>query len=259
MVQTDEGDTFNADLIEATVQALTDEVGRLGYAFVDIQPLLFKHPENLTVDLTYESRRGRRSMSSDRHQRQCPHAGRGDPREFHLAEGDAFTPFCCAARQRLRNLGFFESGDVHRAGQCARPPDDDQDQGGRSRLASLHSAPARPRTAYSATSGLRERNLLGKGRTCAPAHRLGGRQSTTSASPSPTSWNATCRRLRLCSTADLQPRASFDETNTGGTACARLSADGELATRVRYTLRDDEIENVDNDASDFIRTRRASG
>ena len=33
-----QGDIYNADQVEATIQALTDEVGRLGYAFVEIEP-----------------------------------------------------------------------------------------------------------------------------------------------------------------------------------------------------------------------------
>ena len=40
LVTSETGETYDADEVEATVQALTDEVGRLGYAFVDIQPQL---------------------------------------------------------------------------------------------------------------------------------------------------------------------------------------------------------------------------
>ena len=38
IVQTDEGDWYNADLVDETVQAISDRVGSLGYAFVDVRP-----------------------------------------------------------------------------------------------------------------------------------------------------------------------------------------------------------------------------
>ena len=37
-VETDEGDWYNADLVDESVQAIADQVGSLGYAFVDVRP-----------------------------------------------------------------------------------------------------------------------------------------------------------------------------------------------------------------------------
>ena len=62
-VETRSGE-IDADQIEATIQALTDEVGRLGYAFVEIEPQLRKNPEDLTIDLTYAVNEGSGSTSS---------------------------------------------------------------------------------------------------------------------------------------------------------------------------------------------------
>ena len=115
LAQTREGDTFNADQVEATVQALTDEVGRLGYAFVDIQPLLTKRPREPDDRRDLSDQRGSEaSMSSGSTSaaivRTLDEVIR---REFRIAEGDAFnTALLRRSQQRLRNLGFFETVDV---------------------------------------------------------------------------------------------------------------------------------------------------
>ena len=114
LAQSLKGDTFNADLIEATVQALTDEVGRLGYAFVDIQPQINKNPETLTADVTYQINEGQKvyveRIDITGNVRTLDEVIR---REFRIAEGDAFnTALLRRSQQRLRNLGFFESVDM---------------------------------------------------------------------------------------------------------------------------------------------------
>ncbi|MDD3446358.1 MAG: outer membrane protein assembly factor BamA, partial [Zavarzinia sp.] len=48
-----EGETYNAELIEKTIDALTDAAGNLGYAFVDIRPVLKRNRETHTVDIVY--------------------------------------------------------------------------------------------------------------------------------------------------------------------------------------------------------------
>ena len=127
------GDVYNADLVEATIQAFTDEVGRLGYAFVEIQPQLQRNAEKLTIDVTYQIHEGQRvyveRIDITGNLRTLDQVIR---REFRLAEGDAFNigaaaPLAAApAQSRL----LRERGRDHRAGQRARPRRD-QDQGGR--------------------------------------------------------------------------------------------------------------------------------
>ena len=127
------GDTYNADEVEATIQALTDEVGRLGYAFVDIQPQLNKDPEKLTVDITYQINEGQKvyveRIEISGNLRTLDEVIR---REFRLAEGDAFNTRAAAAlaaaAAQSRLLRFGRRHD--RAGQRAGPGRD-QDQGGR--------------------------------------------------------------------------------------------------------------------------------
>src|SRR5690606_19457600 len=52
LVTTKSGDIYNADQVENTVQAITTELGRLGYAFVDVRPELKRDRENRIIDIT---------------------------------------------------------------------------------------------------------------------------------------------------------------------------------------------------------------
>src|SRR3546814_1554957 len=53
LVTTKTGETYNADQVENTVQALTDELGRQGYAFVDVQPQVKKDLQKRIIDIDY--------------------------------------------------------------------------------------------------------------------------------------------------------------------------------------------------------------
>ncbi|MBL8704657.1 MAG: outer membrane protein assembly factor BamA, partial [Rhodospirillales bacterium] len=55
-----EGDWYNADLIEKTITKLTDAVGNLGFAFVDIQPTIDRDREKKTINLTFDIQEGPR-------------------------------------------------------------------------------------------------------------------------------------------------------------------------------------------------------
>ncbi len=52
-VETEQGDWYDADLVEDTVQELTTQIGSLGFAFVDIEPSVKRNREERTIDLTY--------------------------------------------------------------------------------------------------------------------------------------------------------------------------------------------------------------
>src|SRR3546814_13792290 len=53
-VTTEEGDWYDASEVDETIEALTDAVGDLGYAFVDIRPRVQRDRDNLTNDILYD-------------------------------------------------------------------------------------------------------------------------------------------------------------------------------------------------------------
>jgi outer membrane protein insertion porin family len=109
-----EGDLYESDRIEQSVDALTFAAGSAGYAFVDIRPTYQANPETRTVDVTFNVREGARVYVE-----RIDVVGNTrtiDPvirRELTLVEGDAFNRTLVErSRNNLRALGFFEDVEI---------------------------------------------------------------------------------------------------------------------------------------------------
>ena len=224
-METRSGEIYDADQIEATIQALTDEVGRLGYAFVDIEPQLRKNPDDLTIDLTYAVNEGQRvyveRIDISGNVRTLDEVIR---REFRLAEGDAFnTALLRRSQQRLRNLGFFESVDVKTVPGSG--PDRVVID---TRVVERSTGELSFGAGFSTQDGLlgdirlRERNLLGRGRTSTRTSRSRSvARRSSSASPSLTSSTATSPPGSTCSArTDFQNRVVVQRDQHGRHASA---------------------------------------
>ena len=258
LAESAEGDVYNADLIEATIQALTDEISRLGYAFVDIQPQLVRNPETLTVDVIYQINEGQRvyveRIEISGNLRTLDEVIR---REFRLAEGDAFnSALLRRSQQRLRNLGFFETVDV--TTEQGSAPD---------RVVIKTKVAERSTGELSFGAGFSTQDgVLGDG-------RLTGRNLLARVHDLRVNRTVSQRRQQIDlsftepyfldrdlaagidlfrSRTDFQRESSYDETSTGGTLRLGYPLTENLRHSVRYTLRADEIQNVDSDASVFI-------
>ena len=164
--------------------ALTDAVGNRGYAFVDVRPRITRDREARTVDLTFEIQEGPRvyveRIDIVGNVRTLDKVIR---REFRLAEGDAFnTAKLRRSRQRIRNLGFFEKVEVTNV--PGEAPDrtvvNVEVAGAVDRRDCRSASASRPRTARSATSRMRERNLLGRGQDLRSASLISQRRAARS-------------------------------------------------------------------------------
>jgi outer membrane protein insertion porin family len=123
-VKAKEGDWYNADLVEEVIGKLTDVVGTLGFAFVDIRPQVDRNRKEKKINLTFRIQEGPRVFVE-----RIDIKGNVrtiDPvirREMPLVEGDAFnTSKIRRARKRINNLGFFEKVEVTNVPGSA-PPD----------------------------------------------------------------------------------------------------------------------------------------
>ncbi|MEO1660155.1 MAG: outer membrane protein assembly factor BamA [Pseudomonadota bacterium] len=117
-----DGDLFQGNLIEDTIDTLTYAAGIAGYAFVDITPRLEADPETRKVNVTFAIDEGPRvyieriningnTQTLDRVIR----------RELRVAEGDAFNRVLLdRSRNRVRALGYFEEVEItEKAGSSA--------------------------------------------------------------------------------------------------------------------------------------------
>ncbi len=257
-VETNEGDWYNADKVDETVQAISDRVGSLGYAFVDVRPRIDRDAENKILNLTYDIQEGpkvyveRIDISGN-----VRTQDKVIRREFRLAEGDAFsTAKLRRTEQRLKNLGFFESVDIQ-----AVPSDSPDKTVIKVKVAEKSTGELSFGAGFSTADGplgnvgVRERNLLGKGYDLRAQVNISGRRSTIDISFTDPYF----LDKELSAGVDVFHRrfdrkeSSFEENNTG--TSLRLGYDLAEYTRhtISYTFSYDETKNVDNDASDVIK------
>ncbi len=109
-----EGQTFDGERMEKAVEAITFATGASGYAFVDVNPRLNRHPESKTIDITFEVNEGPRvyveRVNIKGNTRTLDKIIR---REIRIAEGDAFNRILVdRSRARVRSLGFFGEVEI---------------------------------------------------------------------------------------------------------------------------------------------------
>ncbi|MDA1090001.1 MAG: outer membrane protein assembly factor BamA [Proteobacteria bacterium] len=114
IVELKPGEWYDIEAVNNAIGALTDRVGELGYAFVDVRPRINRNREKKIIDVVFEINEGPRVfveridvVGNVRTQDKVIR------REFRLLEGDAFNSAKLRrSQQRIRNLGFFETVQV---------------------------------------------------------------------------------------------------------------------------------------------------
>lgn len=259
-----EGDWYNADLVEKSINQITDAVGNRGFAFVDVRPRPTLDRERHVVDLVFDVDEGPRvyveRIDVVGNLRTLDKVIR---REFRLVEGDAFnTSRLRRSQQRIRNLGFFKKVDVRNEQGSA--PDKtvitvevEEQSTGELSLGAGFSTTEGPLADIS----IRERNLLGRGQDLRAAFLISGRTQQLDLSftePYFLDRNVAAGFDLFRIERDNQDRSSFDQFSVGGAIRFGFQMTENLRETVRYTLRTDEITNVDSDASRFIRDQEGT-
>lgn len=166
-IEAEQGEWFDGKMIEDTILALTDELGRLGYAFTDVKPRLSRNQEDQTIDITWVVEESPRvfvnRIKVKGNVRTLDEVIR---REMLLVEGDAFNSARMRrSSQRVKNLGFFKEAEIENVPSEAAPDRTDIE-------VTVEEQPTGELSfgiGFSSTAGalfdmgVRERNLLGKG------------------------------------------------------------------------------------------------
>lgn len=111
------GETYNASLMDKTVEKLTLAVAEQGFAFARVRPRATPDAANRTISISYQVDEGPR-VYIDRidivgNSRTKDFVIR---REFRLVEGDAYNPLLVdRAKKRLSGLGLFKNVEVKRS------------------------------------------------------------------------------------------------------------------------------------------------
>src|SRR6516165_1738959 len=106
-----EGSVYNADLVEKSVELMTVQAAKHGYAFANVRPRGERNFETKTINLAFVVEEGARAyierINVRGNTRTRDYVIR---REFDLGEGDAYNrALVDRAERRLKNLGFFKT------------------------------------------------------------------------------------------------------------------------------------------------------
>ncbi len=257
-----EGDWYNGDAVDETIKQMTDHVGTLGYAFVDIQPETDRHRETLTIDVALAVREGPKvyveRIDVVGNVRTLDKVIR---REFRLVEGDAFnTSRLQRSRQRIQNLGFFNKVAVNT--QPGSTPDktvikvevEEKSTGELSFGAG-----------YSTTDKvlgnvqIRERNLLGQGQDLRIATTLSFVRREVDLSftePYFLNKDVSAGADVYYITHNQQSIAQYDDRIQGFSPRLGFQLNETLRETVRYVFNSVFITNVADGASQFIKDQQ---
>jgi outer membrane protein insertion porin family len=258
-VQLEEGDWYDGDAVERSVQAITDDVQNRGYAFVDVKPRISRDKDKHTVDLVFDVGEGPRVyVERIEIQGNTRTEDKVIRREFRLAEGDAFNAAAVRrTRQRLQDLGYFNSVNIQPSPGSA--PDRavltatvDEKATGELTLGGGYSTDA----GFLISAGLRERNLLGTGIDASVSGVLAQKNSSIDLSVTDPYF----LDRNLVAGADLfyvstnnQDISQYSERRAGFALRMGYEFNEHLRQAWNYTLVDRDVFNVSPYASFYVR------
>ena len=162
-----QGDIYNGEAIEKTVEEVTIEVSRRGYPFATVRPRGDRNPQTRTINVAFVVDEGTRAyierINIHGNIRTRDYVIR---REFDIAEGDPYNrALIDRAERRLKNLNFFKSVKI--SNEPGSAPDrvvinvelEEQSTGDFSIMGGYSTAEG-----WLAQMSVSERNLLGTGR-----------------------------------------------------------------------------------------------
>ena len=254
-VQLETGDWYNADKVEKSVTALTDELGKKGFAFVDVEPEMTKDTAAGEIALTFHVKEGERifvdRINITGNTRTYDKVIR---REFRIDEGDAFNVSKIKdSRRNVENLDYFSKVNM---------PKDDNKADINVDVEEKSTGYFNVGVGYSTVNGalvrtgVTENNFRGLGQRL--GLDIGVSQRSQEYDVSFTEPYFLNRRLRagfdlFRTEQDYQDEGSYDSESTGGRLRLGWNYTDDLSQQFRYTLRQDKISNVDSEASYYIK------
>ncbi len=254
------GEWYNGDKIEESITALTNRLGDLQYAFIDIDPLLERNQEDQTINLVFELKESPRVFVE-----RIDIVGNYNTldkvirREMLLVEGDPFSVSKVKrSEQRIKDLGYFlDSGvEVKTAEGSSRDQsvitvEVEEQPTGEIQLGA----------GYSSTDGalldfsIRQRNLLGKGQDLRLSTLLSSRSFEVDlgfTEPYFLDRDLAAGVDLFRVVRDNRDTISYDLESTGVVLRAGYPLSEKLRQRVSYSLVQNKIDNIYFGSSLFL-------
>lgn len=258
-VNIETGEWYNADYVQESVDALTDALGDLQYAFVNVRPDVQRNRENKTVDIVFNIDETPRvfveRIDVNGNLRTLDKVVR---REFEVVEGDPFNRSKLArSEQNIRDLDFFETVEVDTKPGSAPDKtvlevDVTEKSTGEISIGAGFSTNDGPLADFR----IRERNLLGKGQDLALAAVIAGERTEFDlgfTEPYFLDRDVSAGVDAFHITRDFQDESSFDQRRTGAGVRLGYPLSQRWRQTLRYRIERNEITDVQSDASRFIR------
>jgi outer membrane protein insertion porin family len=252
------GDWYDAKAVDSSIDAMTEAMGDMQFAFVNIRPEMDRDRDDMIVDITFNINETPRvfveRIDIGGNLRTLDRVVR---REFELVEGDPFNRTKIArSEQAIRDLGFFEEVKVENI-QGSAPDKVVVDV----EVVEQSTGELSIGGGFSTTDGpladirIRERNLLGKGQELSASATVAGEKTEFDVSFTEPYFLE--RDLSVGFDAfhivhDLQDESSFDQRRTGGSFRLGYPLSEKWRQNLRYRIEQNEITDVNDDASRFI-------
>ena len=258
------GDWYNSDKVEKSAYEITEELGKRGFAFVDVQPDMQKDAASGKAKLSFRVKEGERVFVN---RINITGNTRTDDdvirREFRLAEGDAFNADKLrASRRNVENLDYFSKVDIQTA-PLAVGNQADINVNVEEKSTGYFNVGVGYSTVNGALvrTGITENNFQGRGQQL--GFDIGVSQRAQDYNISFTEPYFLGRPLSagvdlFHVSEDYQDEGSYDSQSTGGRLRLGWDYTDDLSQYLRYTLREDKIDHVDDDASIYIKNEEGS-
>lgn len=264
VVDIEQGEWYNSKYVDDASDALTDEAGNMGYAFVDVRQKLNRDRENKSIDIVFEVAEGPRvfveRINITGNSRTLDEVIR---REFRLIEGDAFNSSKVSrTMRRLQDLDFFAKVDLSRTQGTAEDKtvlnlDVEEKSTGSLSIGVGYSSDSGPLAEFS----IRERNLLGRGQDLKLAFSVSGKKNAVDLSftePYFMDREIAAGFDLFRTTQDQQSTSSFSSEQTGMSLRFGYPITEQLHQSWRYTIKQTDIKNVKSTASTFVQAQAGS-
>ncbi len=261
LIEFKSGDQYDNTQVDGAVDMITNAVGNLGFAFVEVRPRVDRNRKDKIVNLTFEVKEGPRvfveRIDISGNVRTIDKVIR---REFQIVEGDAFNSSKLRrSRQRIQDLNFFQKINIQRLPGSAPDKTIIKVEIEEKSTGSLSFG-----VGYSTENGplldvgLRESNLLGRGQTLSFNGTLAGEKTTASVSftePYFLDRDIAAGFDVYHVDQDLQDSRSYDYKKTGIGLRAGFPISPFLRQNWRYKLEKSSIDNVADEASSLIKAQ----
>ncbi len=241
------GNIYNAELLEKSVEAMTIEAAKRGYAFATVRPRGDRNAETRTINLAFVVDEGQRAyierINIRGNVRTRDYVIR---REFDLSEGDAYNrALIDRAERRLKNLDYFKTIKI--TNEPGSAPDRvvvnvdiEEKSTGEFSIAGGYSTA----DGFIAEASVADRNLMGRGQFAKAAVTYGQRTRGVELS----FVEPYLLGYRMAGGIDLFAKenqasnsVSYDTKSIGGNLKLGFALTEELTLAPRYTLYRQEI------------------